>query len=87
MAELSKDMVLKIAFAEVNEGDRRLLERVLADADGVTAFELSEDGTLVVSLHAPNGDEGLSRALAAAGMYPLSTQNLGASHRGEFNAC
>lgn len=87
MAELSKDMVLKLTFADASESDRRLLRHVLAGMNGITAFELADDGTLIVSLHAEDGDEELSRALAAAGMFPESLQHLGVSHEGDFNAC
>jgi len=80
-------MVLKLAFAEVDDSDRKLLGKILNGMDDVTAFELAEDGTLVVSLHSEDGDEGLSRALAAAGMFPVSTQHLGVSYRGGMNAC
>lgn len=87
MGQLSKDMVLKLAFAEVSDSNRKLLGRILTGTDGVTAFELAEDGTLVVSLHSEDGDEGLSRALAAAGLFPVSMENLGTAHKGGMNAC
>jgi hypothetical protein len=87
MAELSRDLVFRIAFAELRGEDRRLLERVLSTADGVTAFDLGADGILVVSVNADIGDISLTRAFAAAGILPESAERLGGTHMGGMNAC
>jgi len=86
MAELSRDLVFRMAFAELRANDRRLLERVLSTADGVTAFELGADGILVVSVNADHGDIGLTRAFAAAGILPDRAEQLGIT-KGGVNAC
>ena len=86
MAELSRDLVFRMAFAELRGDDRRLLERVLSTTDGVTAFELGADGILVVSVNAENGDIALTRAFAAAGILPDSAEQLGVT-KGGMNAC
>jgi hypothetical protein len=87
MAELSRDLVFRLAFTELHEDDRRLLERVLSVTDGVTAFELGSDGVLVVSVHPESGDISLTKAFAAAGILPDSAEQLGITHKGGMNAC
>jgi hypothetical protein len=86
MAELSDDIVLKISFDD-GACDRRFLERLLSGLDGVTAFKLMEDGTLIVAVSSADGEDGLVRSFEAAGIYPRSAQELGHDSSGGRRAC
>lgn len=87
MAELSKDTVMRLTLGTVGSENRRLLERLLADAQNVSAFELAEDGTLLVSLHADGGESELARVFSAVGIYPQAMSNVTGFSHGGFNAC
>lgn len=87
MAEFNDDILLSLTFGPVADGERRLLERLLAGSEGVTAFRLGDDGTLVVSVRSVEGEVDLVRVLAAAGIYPHSARELGASDPGGPHAC
>lgn len=77
MAEFDKGVILKVSFADFGPTDRLMVERVLAQTDGVTTFGLSEDGSMTVVLRDEGGELGLSRALTIAGVYPIHTEYLG----------
>jgi hypothetical protein len=79
--------MLTLTFGAVDAGDRRLLAKLVSGAEDVTGFRLSEDGMLVVLLRSAEGEAGLVRTLAAAGIYPRSTHEPGAKdERGPY-AC
>ena len=86
MAQHSKDIVLAMTFGEMDETDRRLLDRLLRTMEGVTAFQIVGD-RLIISLSSHEGEVGLMRSFAAAGIYPLSAKELGATDTGGPRAC
>jgi hypothetical protein len=77
MAERSPDIVLRVVLTGTGESDVRVLTRLLEHAESVTAFELSEDGRLTVSLHPEEGETQLARLLAVAGIFPHHASELG----------
>ena len=87
MGELSKDTVMRLALGSVGSENRRLLQRLLADAQNVSAFELADDGTLLVSLHSDQGESELARVFSAIGIYPQTMADVTGFSSGGFNAC
>ena len=82
MGELSHDTVVRLVLGSMNPSDRRMLESILAGMSGVTAFEISDDGVLIASLGSADLHGDLARALTAAGVVPLSADELGTNREG-----
>ncbi len=77
MAGFDKGVLLRVSFTDVGPTDRLMMERVLAEMDGVTDFGLSDDGSLTVLLRDEIGEIGLTKAFTVAGMHPVHTEYLG----------
>ena len=87
MAEFSNDTLWRVVLGGMDRSDRRVLEHILSDLSGVSAFDISDDGVLVVSLGSAGMHESLARALSAAGIVPMSADEYGATGEGGVNAC